>query len=192
MFSGERRSVLLLIEDTRRRIHEKIAQPVKVAVINSANASGAIESTASSREIIGALQTSISAFQGPARIGAPNPENPSYTEFFATIAGFEYLESDIHTDARLIIPANSTLNLTLAAIGGAKIPEKSESPDVFDELLDWAKNKSEAMLDPPSTSVRTKRKVTINASFFVYLAMPPPKVWALTLPSVTLQSINCS
>ncbi|KAJ7266092.1 hypothetical protein C8J57DRAFT_1229500 [Mycena rebaudengoi] len=99
-----------------RRIH-KIAQRVKVAVINFANASGAIESTASSREIIGALQTSISA--------SKNTLN------------------QISTPMHVWVP---------------EFPKNPNLSDIIDELLDWAKNKSEAMLNPPSTSVRTKRK----------------------------------
>ncbi|KAJ7816641.1 hypothetical protein B0H13DRAFT_1923457 [Mycena leptocephala] len=142
MSTGERCS-----RDTRRRIHERISNVLKSL----------------SREILDALQESISAFKGPARIGAPNPENPTYIEFFATIPGFEYLESDIHANARLIISSNVTLNLTISAIGGARIPEKSQLPDHFEELSGWAKNKSEAMLNPPATSVRTKRKVTIES-----------------------------
>jgi hypothetical protein len=53
-----------LIEDTRRRLPEKISQNIEVTVVTSANPSGTIESTASSREILGALQASISAFKG--------------------------------------------------------------------------------------------------------------------------------
>ncbi|KAJ7268273.1 hypothetical protein C8J57DRAFT_1509474 [Mycena rebaudengoi] len=155
-------------EDTRQRLPEKISQNIEVTIVTSANPSGTIESTASSQEILGALQASISAFKGPARIGVPNRENPSYTEFFSTIAGFEYQESDLHVNARLIIPpANAplslTLNLTIAAIGGAKIAEQPESPpDLVEELLGWAKTKSEALLNPPSTSVRSNRKRTIQ------------------------------
>lgn len=62
-FPQERRSIMLLIDDTRTRIHAQILQRVEVAIINSANASGIRESTASSREILDALQASISAFK---------------------------------------------------------------------------------------------------------------------------------
>ncbi|KAJ7216709.1 hypothetical protein C8J57DRAFT_1255288 [Mycena rebaudengoi] len=114
----------------------QILQRVEVAIINSANASGIRESTASSREILDALQASISAFK----------------------------KSDIHMNTRLAVSADGTLNLTIATIGGAKIPEQPESvPDLVEELLDWAKTKSEAMLNPPSTSVRSNRKATIES-----------------------------
>ncbi|KAJ7216767.1 hypothetical protein C8J57DRAFT_1255246 [Mycena rebaudengoi] len=142
----------------------QILQRVEVDIINSANASGIRKSTASSREILDTLQASISAFKGPARIGAPNAEHPASTEFFTTIADLKYQESDIHMNTRLAVSADGTLNLTIATIGGAKIPEQPESvPDLVEELLGWAKTKSEAMLNPPSTSVRSNRKATIES-----------------------------
>ncbi|KAJ7901360.1 hypothetical protein B0H13DRAFT_1883040 [Mycena leptocephala] len=70
-----------------------------------------------SREIIEKLQASISAFQGSARIGLQDPENPGYIEFFATFPGPEYVEDDIEPDTKyLSIPTNETLRLTVANI----------------------------------------------------------------------------
>ncbi|KAJ7484834.1 hypothetical protein B0H11DRAFT_1914260 [Mycena galericulata] len=65
----QHRPLLLLIEDTR-------------GPINETSATG--EWKASSWEIVDALQSSISALEGPARIGVADPDNPGYTIFLAT------------------------------------------------------------------------------------------------------------
>jgi hypothetical protein len=59
----EHRSLVLLIQDTRRLLIEKISQRIEVSVITRENCK-TDEWRASPREVVSALQASISAFQG--------------------------------------------------------------------------------------------------------------------------------
>ncbi|KAJ7885958.1 hypothetical protein B0H14DRAFT_2698597 [Mycena olivaceomarginata] len=143
-------SILLLIEDARSM--EKISQHLVTG-----------EWQASSHEIVNALQTSISAFKGPARIGMSDPENEGYTVFFATITGPEYLGNEIESGSILLtIPRNQTLKLTISDIGGAKIPSKrrrSESPPSSETVLPSTQPDTKPA---PATSTRKKRSTVDN------------------------------
>ncbi|KAJ7842523.1 hypothetical protein B0H14DRAFT_2780464, partial [Mycena olivaceomarginata] len=153
-------SILLLIEDTRSM--EKISQRIQVPAISSEDLVTG-EWQASSHEIVNALQTSISAFKGPARIGMSDPENEGYTVFFATITGPEYLGNEIESGSILLtIPRNQTLKLTISDIGGAKIPSKrrrSESPPSSETVLPSTQPDTEPT---PATSTRKKRSTVDN------------------------------
>ncbi|KAJ7902055.1 hypothetical protein B0H14DRAFT_2669710 [Mycena olivaceomarginata] len=153
-------SILLLIEDTRSM--EKISQRIQVPAISSEDRVTG-EWQASSHEIVNALQTSISAFKGPARIGMSDPENEGYTVFFATITGPEYLGNEIESGSILLtIPRNQTLKLTISDIGGAKIPSKrrrSESPPSSETVLPSTQPDTEPA---PATSTRKKRSTVDN------------------------------
>ncbi|KAJ7906712.1 hypothetical protein B0H13DRAFT_1880307 [Mycena leptocephala] len=77
----ERRSILLLVEDTRRLLNERISQRIEVSVRNRDNCETG-QWRASAAEVVSALQGSISAFQGPARIGTADEEAREFTKFF--------------------------------------------------------------------------------------------------------------
>ncbi|KAJ7752391.1 hypothetical protein B0H14DRAFT_2980425 [Mycena olivaceomarginata] len=147
-------SILLLIEDTRSM--EKISQRIQVPAISSEDLVTG-EWQASSHEIVNALQTSISAFKGPARIGM------DILFFFATITGPEYLGNEIESGSILLtIPRNQTLKLTISDIGGAKIPSKrrrSESPPSSETVLPSTQPDTEPA---PVTSTRKKRSTVDN------------------------------
>ncbi|KAJ7854081.1 hypothetical protein B0H14DRAFT_2757264, partial [Mycena olivaceomarginata] len=138
-------SILLLIEDTRSM--EKISQRIQVPAISSEDLVTG-EWQASSHEIVNALQTSISAFKGPARIGMSDPENEGYTIESGSIL--------------LTIPRNQTLKLTISDIGGAKIPSKrrrSESPPGSETVLPSTQPDTKPT---PATSTRKKRSTVDN------------------------------
>ncbi|KAJ6632414.1 hypothetical protein B0H10DRAFT_2183144 [Mycena sp. CBHHK59/15] len=155
----ERRFVVLLIEDTRRLVNERVSQRIEVSVINHDNC-GIGEWQASAREVIDALQASLSAFKGPAKIGIPDREDPEYIQFFATITGPEYFDDTEPNPSHLIIPKNARLKLTVSHLGGVKIPAKrmrSESPsDHVAEILEWAKAKTEPTASLAATSIKKK------------------------------------
>ncbi|KAJ7439869.1 hypothetical protein B0H11DRAFT_1934109 [Mycena galericulata] len=132
----QQHSILLLIEDTRGAISERFSQRIQVSVTSAAEVPPTGESQVSSREVIDALQASISALKGPARIGVLDTENPGYTSFFATISEPEDQDAAQSSPVLLAISGDRKLNLIVSHIGvlspfGAKNRVKrirSESP----------------------------------------------------------------
>ncbi|KAJ7488553.1 hypothetical protein B0H11DRAFT_1913040 [Mycena galericulata] len=111
------RPLLLLIEDTRGPINVKISQRIQVSAMDQ-ETSATGEWKANSREIADALQSSISAFEGLARIGVADPDNPGYTIFLAIITGSETLQNEVQTSSvPLAIQGNGKLTLTVTNIG---------------------------------------------------------------------------
>ncbi|KAJ7906714.1 hypothetical protein B0H13DRAFT_1880309 [Mycena leptocephala] len=146
----ERRSILLLVEDTRRLLNERISQRIEVSVRNRDNCETG-QWRASAAEVVSALQGSISAFQGPARIGTADEEAREFTKFFGTIVDRDYHDAPELDSHLLLIPSNDRLNLIIATIGqGAKFSvaakSRSPSPDHVAELLEWAKNSARPRL----------------------------------------------
>ncbi|KAJ7881834.1 hypothetical protein B0H13DRAFT_1891157 [Mycena leptocephala] len=159
----EHRSIHLLIEDTRRLFNERISQRIEASVINRENCKIG-EWRASPMEVVSALQTSISAFQGPARVGVADEEDPEFTKFFGVIEEHEYLDSNDSSSHLLLIPTNGRLKLTIASIGGVKFPKplRSESPpepDRVAELLERAK----ARVKPASSAATGQSWLTEKA-----------------------------
>ncbi|KAJ6529965.1 hypothetical protein DFH09DRAFT_1327068 [Mycena vulgaris] len=169
----KQRSLTLLIEDTRPLLSERVSQRVSVSVINPDD-SGGCEWQASSREIVDALQASISGFKGPARIGTQDPQNREYTMFFATIPGPEDIENDsTPSPMLLVIPQNGTLKLTVAHIQGrgfsAKRPRSESLTDHAAELLVWAEASIEPNDSTASTSIKKKRLTPLTPQELAWL-----------------------
>ncbi|KAJ7931067.1 hypothetical protein B0H13DRAFT_1858289 [Mycena leptocephala] len=109
----EQRSILLLVEDTRRLLNERISQRIEVSVSNRDNCETG-QWRASAAEVVSALQGSISAFQGPARIGTADEEAREFTKFFGTIVDRDYHDAPELDSHLLLIPSNDRLNLIIA------------------------------------------------------------------------------
>ncbi|KAJ6471694.1 hypothetical protein DFH09DRAFT_1344109 [Mycena vulgaris] len=171
--TAERRSIVLLVEDIRPLLSERVSQRVAVSVINPDD-SGGCEWQASSLEIVDALQASISAFKGPARIGTQDPQNREYTMFFATIPGAEDIENDSAPSPMLLdIPQTGTLKLTVSHIQGravsAKRPRSESLTDHAAELLVWAKASGEPKDSSASTIVKKKRPTPLTPQELAWL-----------------------
>ncbi|KAJ7165926.1 hypothetical protein C8R46DRAFT_1219702 [Mycena filopes] len=145
----ERRPILLLIEDIRGPV-------------------------ASSSEIVDNLQASISAFEGPARIGIQDEVHPTYVQFFGTIVGPDSDNQAPHESVLLNLPADGRLHLTVASIGGVRInvPTKrlrSVSPaNTLDEQLESSATRSD--LPAASTSKKTKTQPTLTEAELAWLS----------------------
>ncbi|KAJ7614942.1 hypothetical protein FB45DRAFT_1109289 [Roridomyces roridus] len=130
--AGARCSIKLLIDDIRSTMtteREKISQDVKVPV--RVHISGAWQTN--SQDVLNALQSSISAIQGPARIGIDDPENAGYTILLAKISGAagEAEEGAHPSSIWLNVTQSRSLKFTVSHIGGAKASTKrlrSETP----------------------------------------------------------------
>ncbi|KAJ7714310.1 hypothetical protein DFH07DRAFT_785802 [Mycena maculata] len=149
---SEHRSVLLLIEDTRS--NEKVSQHVRVSVIKTQGTPD--EWQTSSHEIVDELQASIAAFDGPARIGISDPENPGYTVFLGTITGPDYQANDARSSPVLVaIPQSGTLKLIVSHIGGAAKQIQSKSPP---DSLAASKGDLSAKIEIPSQVSPNKKQ----------------------------------
>ncbi|KAJ7733967.1 hypothetical protein B0H16DRAFT_1732064 [Mycena metata] len=144
----EQRSILLLIEDSRHPVIERYSQRIDVSIIPP--------NQASSTEILAKLQASISAIEGPARIGIQDDLNPGYIQFFAAISDPDHVNSQPeHQSMLLSLAADRKLKLTVAGIGGMKKCPHPESP--LDEPSESTKNsKSQThSIAPTSKKPRT-------------------------------------
>ncbi|KAJ7016467.1 hypothetical protein C8F04DRAFT_1143932 [Mycena alexandri] len=157
--SRESCSIVLLIEDTRHLFNDKISQRIEVPVIDS---SGGMTHVGA-KDVITALQGSISAFEGPARLGIPDVENPEFTKFFGTLEGIEYIGLDEHEPELLVVPRNGRLEITVARIGGARTSVKEEKPnalpfpDPFTQFEEFAKTEQVRLAASPAAT-RVKKK----------------------------------
>ncbi|KAJ7672469.1 hypothetical protein DFH06DRAFT_1124361 [Mycena polygramma] len=124
-FSIERRSILLLIEDARSLFKDKISKRITVPVVNRENCKAG-EWRARPRDVMNALQDSISFLDGPAKIGIAEEEAPEYTMFFGTIVERAYCDDPDLDSHLLLIPCDNKLNITATFIGGPKLPFPSE------------------------------------------------------------------
>ncbi|KAJ7603024.1 hypothetical protein DFH06DRAFT_1311199 [Mycena polygramma] len=114
--SIERRSILLLIEDARSLFKDKISKRITVPVVNRENCKPG-EWRARPRDVMNALQDSISFLDGPAKIGIAEEEAPEYTMFFGTIVGRAYCDDPELDSYLLLIPCDNKLNITATFIG---------------------------------------------------------------------------
>ncbi|KAJ7036238.1 hypothetical protein C8F04DRAFT_1338865 [Mycena alexandri] len=155
----ESRSIILLIEDTRHFFNEKISQRVEVQVIDSEGG----KTRVGAKDVITALQASISAFEGPARLGTPDAENPEFTKFFGTLEGTKYVAFDEHTPELLVVPRDGRLEITVALYQGVKSSVKEEKPDApplpdpFTQFEEFAKTE-QVRLAASSAATRVKKK----------------------------------
>ncbi|KAJ7023180.1 hypothetical protein C8F04DRAFT_1271714 [Mycena alexandri] len=107
------------------------------------------------KDAITALQASISAFEGPARLGTPDAENPEFTKFFGTLEGAKYVAFDEHTPELLVVPRDGRLEITVARIGGRKSSVKEEKPDApplpdpFTQFEEFAKTEQHCFITLP-------------------------------------------
>ncbi|KAJ6453430.1 hypothetical protein C8R47DRAFT_1204181 [Mycena vitilis] len=109
--SIERRSILLLIEDARSLFKDKISKRITVPVVNRENCKAG-EWRARPRDVMNALQDSISFLDGPAKIGIAEEEAPEYTMFFGTIVERAYCDDPDLDSHLLLIPCDNKLNIT--------------------------------------------------------------------------------
>ncbi|KAJ7615127.1 hypothetical protein DFH06DRAFT_1307335 [Mycena polygramma] len=114
--SIERRSILLLIEDARSVFKDKISKRITVPVVNRENCKPG-EWRARPRDVMNALQDSISFLDGPAKIGIAEEEAPEYTMYFGTIVGHLYCDDPELDSYLLLIPCDNKLNITANFIG---------------------------------------------------------------------------
>ncbi|KAJ7824489.1 hypothetical protein B0H13DRAFT_1919095, partial [Mycena leptocephala] len=114
--AAENVNIELQVEDTRRLLNERISQRIEVSVSNRDNCQTG-QWRASAAEVVSALQGSISAFQGPARIGTADEEAREFTKFFGTIVDRDYHNAPELDSHLLLIPSNDRLNLIIASIG---------------------------------------------------------------------------
>ncbi|KAJ7733463.1 hypothetical protein B0H16DRAFT_1768429 [Mycena metata] len=155
----EQRRILLLIDDIRGPIVERVSQRIDVSVIPA--------NQASSSEIGKNLQATISAFEGPARIGVQDGTNPQYVQFFGIIVGQDFADAEAEEAITLLsLPANRTLQLTVASIGGVRLkpPAKrprSESPiNALDEQPGSIPTPDDIIVASTSKEIRTQPILT--------------------------------
>ncbi|KAJ6498707.1 hypothetical protein DFH09DRAFT_1103068 [Mycena vulgaris] len=149
--TAERRSIVLLVEDIRPLLSERVPQRVAVSVINPDD-SGGCEWQASSLEIVDALQASISAFKA--------------------IPGAEDIENDSAPSPMLLdIPQSGTLKLTVAHIQGGfcQAPRSESLTDHVAELLVWAKASGEPKDSSASKIVKKKRPTPLTPQELAWL-----------------------
>ncbi|KAK7008467.1 hypothetical protein R3P38DRAFT_2551496, partial [Favolaschia claudopus] len=145
--NSEDRSLNLLITDIRNIFNiTKCSQQITVPIANKEDCEPN-EWRASARDVVAALQLSISAFEGSARLGTPDEEEGNFVKFFG-IARDGVLQST-DEDEYLLIPSNGKLNLTLAKI---KLMPPPREPWV--ELEDHIKRQSRSPPSPAATRVR--------------------------------------
>ncbi|KAJ6514066.1 hypothetical protein DFH09DRAFT_1433068 [Mycena vulgaris] len=168
--TAERRSIVLLVEDIRPLLSERVSQRVAVSVINPDD-SGGCEWQASSLEIVDALQASISAFKGS------EPKIPKIGNIQCSLQQFQ-AQRDIENDSApspmlLDIPQSGTLKLTVAHIQGravsAKRPRSESLTDHAAELLVWAKASGEPKDSSASTIVKKKRPTPLTPQELAWL-----------------------
>ncbi|KAJ7643643.1 hypothetical protein FB45DRAFT_1020470 [Roridomyces roridus] len=104
--------VKLLIDDVRSIDTEKIKLSQEIQVPVQVNLSGHWQ--ASSEDVWRALQGSISAIEGPARVGMEDPENAGYIIYFAKLLGPD--EQTESAPVLLNIPQSGCLNLIVSRI----------------------------------------------------------------------------
>ncbi|KAJ7214332.1 hypothetical protein GGX14DRAFT_563147 [Mycena pura] len=136
----EHRSLQLLIKDTRLTLEtasSRVSQRVQISVVGYASGSW----LASSRELFMALQASISAIQGPARLGVPDLRNEGYQVLFAIIDGPE--DEIIYGENILPIPDSNVLQLFVSSVNSA--PQLTQMPSSSSKT-----SSSKAMKDKPA------------------------------------------
>ncbi|KAJ7748045.1 hypothetical protein B0H16DRAFT_1461736 [Mycena metata] len=144
---SEQRSILLLIEDSRHPVIERYSQRIDVSIIPP--------NQASSTEILAKLQASISAIEGPARIGIQDDLNPGYIQFFAAISDPDHVNRQSeHQSMLLSLSADGKLKLTVAGIGGMKKRARPESP--LDEPSELTKNSNSQTHSIAPTSKKSR------------------------------------
>ncbi|KAJ7070172.1 hypothetical protein C8F01DRAFT_1246308 [Mycena amicta] len=79
------RNVVLFIHDTRQHAIQQYAQPVQLPTILDASLTHG-EFRVAAVDVLAALQASISAIVGSAKIGVPDEHDAAYLQFFAVIA----------------------------------------------------------------------------------------------------------
>ncbi|KAJ7036872.1 hypothetical protein C8F04DRAFT_1180901 [Mycena alexandri] len=159
---GRTCSIVLLIEDTRHFFNDKISQRVQVPVAHSGDG----KTQVNAKDVILALQTSIAACEGPARIGTPDLENPEFTTFFGILEGREYIELAENESQILVVPRDRRLELTIARIGfcqGVKAAVREEKPattplpDPFTQFEEFTRTEQVRLAaSPAATTVKKK------------------------------------
>ncbi|KAJ7601853.1 hypothetical protein DFH06DRAFT_1489005 [Mycena polygramma] len=157
--SIERRSILLLIEDARSLFKDKISKRITVPVVNRENCKPG-EWRARPRDVMNALQDSISFLDGPAKIGIAEEEAPEYTMFFGTIVGRAYCDDPELDSYLLLIPCDNKLNITATFIGGPKLPlaEKRVPSEIRTSPDPIAKLEESSNIAASSAQTSGKRK----------------------------------
>ncbi|KAJ7189864.1 hypothetical protein GGX14DRAFT_607794 [Mycena pura] len=108
--SGTNSDTRLTLETTSSRV----SQRVQISVVGYASGGCWL---ASSRELFGALQASISAIQGPARLGVPDARNEGYQVLFAII---DEPEDEITFGENILsIPDSNVLQLFVSSVNSA-------------------------------------------------------------------------
>ncbi|KAJ7748113.1 hypothetical protein B0H16DRAFT_1461788 [Mycena metata] len=144
----EQRSILLLIEDTRHPVIERYSQRIDVSIIPP--------NQASSTEILAKLQASISAIEGPARIGIQDDLNPGYIQFFAAISDpttrweveaygrrhRRHEEARARPESPLDEPPDSTKNSNSQTHSIAPTSKKSRTTSLTEDELAWLSEKA--------------------------------------------------
>nr|GAT43546.1 predicted protein [Mycena chlorophos] len=84
---GSEREILLFVQDIRGSEPERVRVTVRVAHRIEQRGESTRTFRIDARDVLKALQASISPVLGPARIGVRDESDPSYTLYFATIDG---------------------------------------------------------------------------------------------------------
>ncbi|KAK7043501.1 hypothetical protein R3P38DRAFT_3440887 [Favolaschia claudopus] len=153
--SSRVRSLVLLITDTRNIFNiEKASQQISVPVV-SLDGCKPGECRVDAKEVVAGLQASICAFQGSARLGTPNEDDPEYIKLFGTVRNGELELSD--DNVHLLVPANGKLNFRIARL---EIPKQEvevnppPSRSKWVELQDHIKQQARLSPSPAATKVR--------------------------------------